>query len=203
MLFKIPPSMKRLSYFHGVSLYPQIGGRTDNMELLDLISSAADHLEHIAVSYAVSADDFLDRCGEVEFKKLRTLALTCRFNGIPSNKFSVIASQAVMRMPALEMLEVWELGLQGLQAHIFRYEKLGTARSRISWQTCSHRRLHPGISRAWKNVFAGREGCTLEMEGHRFARADIVTLSDMLPHLMLKDKNLHAFTRKRVSELTR
>ncbi|KAF5564976.1 hypothetical protein FNAPI_1860 [Fusarium napiforme] len=158
------------------------GGRTANMELLDLISQAADHLEHIAVSYAVSAEDFLDRCREGEFKKLRTLALTYRFNGIPSKKFSEIASQAVMRMPALEMLEVWELGLQGLQVHIFR--------------------LHPGISTAWKNVFAGREGYTLEMEEHRFARADIVTLSDMLPHLMLKDKILHSSTRERVSELT-
>ncbi|KAF5590045.1 regulatory CAT8 [Fusarium pseudoanthophilum] len=158
------------------------GGRTSNMELLDLISQAADHLEHIAVSYAVSADDFLDRCREVEFKKLRTLALTYRFNGIPSKKFSAIASQAVMRMPALEMLEVWELGLQGLQVHIFR--------------------LHPGISNAWKNGFAGREGYTLEIEEHRFARKDIATLSDMLPHLMLKDKILHASTRKRVSELT-
>ncbi|KAF4440858.1 hypothetical protein FACUT_3176 [Fusarium acutatum] len=155
-----------------------ICGSRANMELLDLISQAADHLEHIAVSYAISANYFFERCREVEFKQLKTLALTYHFNGIPSNKFSNIASQAVARMPALEMLEIWEFGLQGLQAHIFRLP------------TC--------VDNAWKNVFRNR---TLEVEERRFVRDEIITFSDILPHLMLKEQILHASTRKRILEL--
>ncbi|KAL7757400.1 hypothetical protein ACKLNR_011927 [Fusarium oxysporum f. sp. zingiberi] len=59
--FTLPPSVKQLSYFHGVSQYPEMNLGAPNTELLDHVSQASDHLEHIAVSYAIGA---LKVCGQ-------------------------------------------------------------------------------------------------------------------------------------------
>ncbi|PNP79379.1 hypothetical protein FNYG_07214 [Fusarium nygamai] len=199
--FKLPPSVKQLSYFYGVSRGYYLMDPTEySWESLDLISQAAGHLEHIALSYTITANDFFDVCKEVEFKQLKTLALTYRFNGIPNNELLKAASEAAWRMPALEMMEIWEFGLPGKEAHIFRYEKLGTAKSRISWLSCGHHSISPCVYNSWKDVLDGTGSYTLEEKEHRFALDDIITFSDMVSHLMLKEHVLRASTRKRVSK---
>ncbi|KAF4497987.1 Regulatory CAT8 [Fusarium agapanthi] len=102
--FKLPPSVKQLSYFHGVSQGYIMNPISANLESLDLGSQAADHLEHIALSYTITASDFFDGCKEVEFKQLKTLALTHRFFGTLDNQLLKAASEADKRMPALEMM---------------------------------------------------------------------------------------------------
>ncbi|KAF5647363.1 regulatory CAT8 [Fusarium sp. NRRL 25303] len=154
-----------------------------NLELLGLISRAADHLEHIAVSYAFSANHFVDHCKGIEFKRLKTLALTYRFNGIPHIGLLENASEAVKRMPALEMLEIWEFGLPGPQAHIFRLPD------------CIY-----GAS-AWMNKSTGGKVHVLEVVEDRFARHDVITFSDLVPHLRLKGQILRESTMKQVLEL--
>lgn len=173
-----------------------------NLELLGLISRAADHLEHIAVSYALSANHFFDHCKGIEFKQLKTLALTYRFNGIPNIRLLENASEAVKRMPALEMLEIWEFGLPGPPAHIFRYEKLGEIRGRISWQSCGNNRLPDCIYSAWKKKSTGGKAHVLEVVEDRFARNDVITFSDLVPHLMLRERILRESTMKQVLEVT-
>ncbi|CVK91273.1 uncharacterized protein FMAN_09416 [Fusarium mangiferae] len=201
--FKLPTSVKQLSYFHGVSRDYQMNIEPTNLELLGLISRAADHLEHIAVSYAFSANHFFDHCKEMEFKRLKTLALTYRFNGIPNIGLLKNASEAAKRMPALEMLEIWEFGLPGPPVHIFRYEKLGETRGRISWQSCGNHRLPDCIYSAWKKKSTGGKVYVLEVVEDRFSRHDVITFSDLVPHLRLKGQILRESTMKQVLELTK
>ncbi|KAF5662082.1 regulatory CAT8 [Fusarium denticulatum] len=99
--FKLPPSVKQLSYFYGVSRNYLMESTKTSREPLDLTSQAAGHLEHIALSYSITANDFLDDCKEVEFKQLKTLAPTHRFFGAPDTELLKAASEAAKRMPAL------------------------------------------------------------------------------------------------------
>ncbi|KAI1050293.1 hypothetical protein LB506_001903 [Fusarium annulatum] len=174
--FKLPTSVKQLSYFHGVSRGYQMNIDPTNLELLGLISRAVDHLEHIAVSYAFSANHFFDHCKGIEFKRLKTLALTYRFNGIPDIGLLKNASEAAKRMPALEMLEIWEFGLPGPPVHIFS---------------------------AWKKKSTGGKVYVLEVVEDQFARHDVITFSDLVPHLRLKGQILRESTMKQVLELTK
>jgi len=195
--------VKQFSYYHGVSRgYQNNLSATSPVPLLN-IPQSADHLEHIAVSYAFNAHEFFYYCHGVEFKRLKTLALTYRFNGIPNIELLKNASEAAKRMPMLEMLEIWEFGLPGPPAHIFRYEKLSETRGRISWQSCGNHSIPDCVYRAWKNKSTDGKVRELEVVEGRFARHDVTTFSDLVPHLMLKEKILHESTMKQVLELAK
>ncbi|WJG35578.1 uncharacterized protein FOBCDRAFT_203492 [Fusarium oxysporum Fo47] len=203
--FTLPSSVKQLSYFHSVSQYPQMNLGSPNTELLDHISQASDHLEHIAVSYAISARDFFDHCKkvEVEFKELKTLALTYHFDGISDHALLITAAEAAKRMPALEMLEIWRCEISRLgvafserEAHIFGYKKLDPGKGRITWTSSGNHRLSASVRNAWKNVLTGGQSRTLEVKEHHLPQDLRMKLTKTFPHLMLKEQILRDVSRK-------
>ncbi|PCD32701.1 hypothetical protein AU210_008944 [Fusarium oxysporum f. sp. radicis-cucumerinum] len=177
-----------------------------NTELLDHISQASDHLEHIAVSYAISARDFFDHCKkvEVEFKELKALALTYHFDGISDHALLITAAEAAKRMPALEMLEIWRCEISRLgvafserEAHIFGYKKLDPGKGRITWTSSGNHRLSASVRNAWKNVLTGGQSRTLEVKEHHLPQDLRMKLTKTFPHLMLKEQILRDVSRKR------
>ncbi|KAF4958461.1 hypothetical protein FGADI_2383 [Fusarium gaditjirri] len=205
--FEFPRSVKQLSYFHGVSRHSQWNLSSPNTELLDHTSRAADHLEHIAVSYAISASDFFDHCKELEFKKLKTLALTYHFNGIPDEGLLKAAAEAAKRMPALEMLEIWEHEIprhtgvfSSREAHIFGYKKLGLGKGRITWKTSQYHELPVCVCDAWENVLTGGQSHALEVKEYHLPQDRVTTFTKIMPHLMLKEQILRHITRERAME---
>ncbi|TVY61379.1 hypothetical protein Focb16_v013187 [Fusarium oxysporum f. sp. cubense] len=204
--FTLPPSVKQLSYFHSVSQYPEMNLGAPNTELLDHISQASDYLEHIAVSYAISASDFFDHCkkAEVEFKELKTLALTYHFDGVSDHALLITAAEAAKRMPALEMLEIWKCEISRLggasserEAHIFGYKKLDQGKGRITWTSSGNHRLPACVRNAWKNVLTGGQSRTLEVKEHHLPQDLRMKLTKTFPHLMLKEQILRDVSRKR------
>ncbi|KAL5620903.1 hypothetical protein FOBRF1_004149 [Fusarium oxysporum] len=203
--FTLPSSVKQLSYFHGVSQYPEMNLGSPNTELLDHISQASDHLEHIAVSYAISASHFFDHCkkAEVEFKELKTLALTYHFDGVSDHELLITAAEAAKRMPALEMLEIWRCEISRLgvafserEAHIFDYKKLDPGKGRITWTSSGNHRLPACVRNAWKNVLTGGQSRTLEVKEHHLPQDLRMKLTKTFPHLMLKEQILRDVSRK-------
>ncbi|KAM0075838.1 hypothetical protein ACKRZS_012044 [Fusarium odoratissimum] len=203
--FTLPSSVKQLSYFHGVSQYPEMNLGSPNTELLDHISQASDHLEHIAVSYAISASHFFDHCkkAEVEFKELKTLALTYHFDGVSDHELLITAAEAAKRMPALEMLEIWRCEISRLgvafserEAHIFGYKKLDPGKGRITWTSSGNHRLPACVRNAWKNVLTGGQSRTLEVKEHHLPPDLRMKLTKTFPHLMLKEQILRDVSRK-------
>ncbi|KAF9771094.1 hypothetical protein IL306_011282 [Fusarium sp. DS 682] len=175
-----------------------------NTKLLDSILQARDHLEHIAVSFAFDAQDFFDHCKGTELKALKTLALTYSFNGVPHEEFLVTAAEAAKKMPALEMLEIWDYQAGTVGAHIFRYEKIDRAKSRITWQSTGDHSISKTVHEVWRDALAGgikyKDDYELEVGNIRFGYTWITNLKSLFSYLKLRKQILHESTWKQLQE---
>ncbi|KAF5570510.1 hypothetical protein FPHYL_1186 [Fusarium phyllophilum] len=161
-----------------------------NRTVLESIFNAADRLEHIAVSFAFDAQTFFDRLIETDFKALKTLALTSSFND-PSQSLLVNAAEAVKKMHALKILEIWNF--EAGQADVFRYGRLDRHQGCIAWQSTKHRKISPDVERSWKDLLSrGQSG--LDVNRSSFP-TEIESLQDLLSHLKLGERILRNFTR--------
>ncbi|KAG9499662.1 hypothetical protein J7337_008121 [Fusarium musae] len=160
-----------------------------NSTLLDSISNAADRLEHIAVSFAFDAQTLFHRLMQTDFKALKTLALTSSFSNY-SESLLVDAAEAVTKMHALQLLEIWNF--EAGQADVFRYERLDRYQGHIIWHSTEDRELSSVVVQSWKDLLrTGQSG--LEVKCSSFP-VEMERLQDLLPHLKLGQQILRNFT---------
>ncbi|PNP79380.1 hypothetical protein FNYG_07215 [Fusarium nygamai] len=157
--------------------------------LLDSISNAADRLEHIAVSFAFDAQTLFDRLMQTDLKALKTLALTSSFSNY-SEGLLVDAAEAVTKMHALRILEIWNF--EAGQADVFRYERLDRYQGRSIWQSTEGREISSLVERSWRDLLRTRQsGFDVKCIGFPM---EIESLQDLLPHLKLGEQILRNFT---------
>ena len=125
-------------------------------------------LEHLAASFVADASYFFDACRKwTSWPKLESLALISKglqplHQPASINDFLEIIAKAVMKMPRLKIMELWNGGA-GF-AGVFRYqtsESEYTARIvwRGTWDIC----LEPRVLIAWQAVVSKRMNCKLEV----------------------------------------
>ncbi|KAF5581835.1 hypothetical protein FPCIR_9943 [Fusarium pseudocircinatum] len=190
----VPDSTKRLTYFEEFHTpYHQRCGEMvlprPSSTLLKSISGAADRLEHIAVSFTFDAQTLFDRFMQTDFKALKTLALTSSFSNY-SESLLVDAAEAVTKMQALQILEIWNF--EAGQADVFRYERLDRYQGRIIWQSTEGREISSLVERSWRDLLrTGQSGFDVKCSGFPM---EIERLQDLLPHLKLGEQILRNFT---------
>ncbi|KAI1050298.1 hypothetical protein LB506_001904 [Fusarium annulatum] len=197
----VPESTKRLAYFEEYlpPYYHWAGGMVIprlNRTVLESVFHAADRLEHIAVSFAFDAQTFFDELILPKFKVLKTLALTSSFSDTlndTSESLLVNAAEGVKKMPALRILEIWNLN-KYRQADVFRYERLDRRNGQLTWQSTQDRRISSHVKKGWKDLL-GRFPSVLDVKCSQFPM-EMESLRDILPYLKLREQILRGFTER-------
>lgn len=197
----VPESTKRLAYFEEYlpPYYHWAGGMVIprlNRTVLESVFHAADRLEHIAVSFSFDAQIFFDELIQSKFDVLKTLALTSYFSDTlndTSESLLVNAAEGVKKMPALTILEIWNLN-KYRQADVFRYERLDRRNGQLTWQSTQDRRISSGVQKGWKDLL-GRFPSVLDVKCSKFPM-EMESLRDILPYLKLREQILRDFTER-------
>ncbi|KAI0010556.1 hypothetical protein F4779DRAFT_627122 [Xylariaceae sp. FL0662B] len=120
-------------------------------------------LEHLSASFMVDASYFLDaRVPSWKWPNLTSLVLTSRLltpnrNPVEINNMLQAAAAAAMKMPKLEIIEIWN-GQEGLAA-LFRYQSIGGGQPAIiTWRGTWELALQSPVIRAWEAVALKRRG---------------------------------------------
>lgn len=172
------------------------------------------HLEHLAASFTVSAENFLlyhwpERASLTDvglaemlhWPHLETLALTSVLLASPTaaasplvlNELFEAASLAARDMPRLRTMELWH-GSGDEHGCFFRFHHDGEARSaELIWSASWQLHIAPRVVRSWRETVRQRAGevCQvhvrvdeMEMDGTRFP-------ASVLRQLILKDRIVH------------
>jgi hypothetical protein len=88
-------------------------------------------------------------------------------------------------------------------AHIFRYQTLGRAKGRITWQSSGRHRLSGLVYNAWENVLTGDLDFTggnyvLEESKLQLHEGWVTNIGVLCLHLRLKEQIMRASTRQMI-----
>lgn len=166
------------------------------------VMAASRRLENVAVSFLIDARDFFEpfssgpsrRKGRAEWKHLESLALTSSVLTSGSdgavNELLQAAAAAVMKMPKLQTLELWDRRCG--EAAVFRYKAVDR-RATISWKGTWDLELTKDTLKAWDDVVMrrGNGKHELQVEAGGFPEEDMKERGFVFKHLELKDRILH------------
>lgn len=166
------------------------------------VIAASRRLENVAVSFLVDAKDFfqpfwpgtLPPKPKVGWNRLQSLALTSSVltsgSDAAVNELLQAAARAAMRMPKLQVLELWDR--RGEEAAVFRYKTMDR-RSVISWRGTWKVEIHGATLKAWKAVVLRHGGQVheLDVDVGTFPEEDVKERGFVFRHLELRDRILH------------
>jgi hypothetical protein len=157
-------------------------------------------VEHIAISFALDAHGFFAPGSQVEYKELKTLALTSEImisrTDDSINALLCSAAEAAKMMPKLETLEIWYY--RSGHAGTFTYQRLGRYNSSTSWKCSWYFRMSKETEVAWRGVVSG-EGAAFSVYHAALDSDQLSRLGAIYPHLALRERILHDMTWKDVA----
>ena len=123
------------------------------------LAEASLDLEHLSASFIVDARDFFEAIHSTwVWSKLLSLVLTSRLL-VPGGSLTKISSMlqaaaaAVMKMPRLNTMELWNCGKR--MACVFRFQAyLGHSSAAITWRGNWNLMLEPHVIQSWQAVAA-------------------------------------------------
>ncbi|KAM5347328.1 hypothetical protein ACJ41O_010333 [Fusarium nematophilum] len=152
------------------------------------------HLEHLSISFAIDAQHFFSRTRQLDWKGLKTMALTSdillsRSNAMVNELLECVAEVA-KKMPKLQILEIWHCKTG--EAGIFRYEKLDRS-STVTWQGTWSFDMSRLVEEAWREVFTDPVGGLYQLgtEAICLVPEEIAGVGSVSPYLKLKKHILH------------
>ncbi|KPA38657.1 hypothetical protein FLAG1_08496 [Fusarium langsethiae] len=207
--FKLPQSVKDLSFYEEnntrtTAQYKQYVVEP-NFNVIKALVEKSDHLENIAVSFAFEAATLFTPRFAIEFKELKTLALTSQVlvshTDDSINDLLCLVAKAAKRMPKLDTLELWyskkfyrELPRsRPYRVAIFTYQKLGRYNSCISWKSTGSFKMSEETQEQWKDV-VDVEGARLFKEHLVLDPGQMFSVGAVHDHLALRDRILHDIT---------
>lgn len=167
-------SLKRLTIFddsdkifrHNHGWLKKTRFRPDRDLTLTLME-ASQHLQQLSLSFIVDASDFFRLCRPSDtehpnpglfqpahnWQHLTSLTLTSKVLKTPShspvNDLLLAAAMAAMKVPKLELMEIWNA--KDRKAGIFRYDATA-AFTKITWQCTADLSLSKDVQMAWGKV---------------------------------------------------
>ncbi|RGP67333.1 hypothetical protein FSPOR_6093 [Fusarium sporotrichioides] len=208
--FKLPRSVKDLSFYEENNTRYHYGFEIvdvvePNFNVIKALVEKSDHLENIAVSFAFEAATLFTPQFAIEFKELKTLALTSQVlvshTDDSINDLLCLVAKAAKRMPKLDILELWYFKKfyresprsRPSRVAIFTYQKLARYNSCISWKSTWSFKMSEETQEQWKDV--------VDVEGARLSKEHLVLDPDQMfsvgavhDHLALRDRILHDIT---------
>ena len=131
--------------------------RTADVAISTALAEASLNLEHLSASFIVDARDFFHAIHSTwVWSKLLSLVLTSRLlvpseSHVEINGILQAAAAAVMKMPRLNAMELWNGGKGS--ACVFRYQAYRGHRSAaITWRGNWSLPLEPRVIRSWQAV---------------------------------------------------
>ncbi|KAI9158023.1 hypothetical protein HJFPF1_06008 [Paramyrothecium foliicola] len=159
--YELPPSLRHFGFYEEFHTdYHQHRRKTrkrrSNTRLLNAIVKASHHLEHLAISFAIDAKNFLATILELEvgWGSLVTIALTSdvlvSYYSTKVNDTLERVAETVKKMPHLKTLELWYYNSG--KAGIFRYERIDRS-CNITWQGTWIFHMSERVKETWGEVF--------------------------------------------------
>lgn len=156
-----------------------------------MVALASLQLEHLAASFLVDARHFFAMEPSWKWPNLTSLVLTSKILRFDENPVQIgamlhAAAAAAMRMPQLEIMEIWN-GRMGLAA-VFQYQTLRNVRqATITWRATWELTMEPLLIQAWEAVVHHRydDNWSLGIVQERLDTAAIKSHGDAIPCLRL------------------
>ncbi|KAK8017858.1 hypothetical protein PG993_014184 [Apiospora rasikravindrae] len=188
-------SLKKLVIFENFNQrYPYPGGRNSVRSSHPASSwnlvMVSRRLEHLAASFVVDASHFFDlKSPKKTWPRLTSLVLTSNLltpgtSSVETGAMLQAAAAAAMRMPKLEMMEIWN-GRKGLAA-LFQYQAPRDIRpATITWRGTWELAMKPAVIQAWEAVVHLCGGWRLYLVREQVDEAVIKSHADAIHHLKL------------------
>lgn len=181
LLSHLPPRLRVMSLFEDFNEdYPHaFQNLTPGFPLLDAeivrtpdpsvgaaLAQASLGLEKLSSAFNVDAESFFQAVQPSwTWDRLETLVLTSRLLSLSNHNQSAVtsmlcnASVAALRMPKLQVLEIWS-GYRHI-ACLFRYHP-----GSVLWKSTNHLTFEPQALHAWETVALTKTGVKLRVDNH-------------------------------------
>ncbi|RMJ11709.1 hypothetical protein CDV36_008670 [Fusarium kuroshium] len=204
----LPTSVKTLSlYGDTVDIFHEWSSKeVITVDLANYLRNYGRHLENISISFLIDAKDFFRPFWTTQsgcttsWENLKTLSLTCRaFKSHSTHRINGLlcaAANAAMKMPKLQLLELWD-GTRG-RTSVFRYRVADTTVVEVTWLSTHILDIDQKVIDAWTHVAMaqGRPDIrvsTLELDPDKIHSAGAV-----LQSLNLREQILHPVSEYRI-----
>ncbi|KAJ4393026.1 hypothetical protein N0V93_002232 [Gnomoniopsis smithogilvyi] len=206
----LPPSLESLHLFedfdhtiHGPRSLEE--PRPSHILVLKALAISVPSLRHLSVSFLSDANECLNMSATI-FPNLESVALTSQHHLGPTspglNDLLYKAATAAMRMPHLQIMEIWNCG-KGCAA-IFRYESTGTSTttaSMLTWR-CSWRGMNSlvgsSVIEKWREVAHANVDRRLTFEVDPLPEGSYLHYGAVLHQLKLRNSILHGTSEMQV-----
>lgn len=207
---KLPSTLESLHIFEDFNVAIHGSTHSDTsalsgIQVLKGLASSVPNLKHLSVSFLSDAID----CFEVSvgtFPRLESIACTSQSylqrNPVLVNKLLYKAAKAAMRMPELQIMEVWNC--EDGYADILRYESTGTAESsacRLTWRSswCNMKSMViKCVVEAWEKVASTNASRLLIVEMDPLPHASYTEYGAVIHHLKLRNSILNPISAMQV-----
>lgn len=177
--------------------------RIPSSDLTRVIASASRKLEHLSASFIVDASYFFSCELSWEWSRLTSLALTSLLLA-PNTRTAKVdnmllaAAEAVMKMPNLEVMEIWN-GREDL-AMLFRYQLNagGGQPAIITWRGIWEFALRPAVVQAWEAVSLKRHGHGIVLSEELLGGVTIKSHADAIYHLSLLNQVIRPISLRQI-----
>ncbi|RSL47895.1 hypothetical protein CEP53_009756 [Fusarium sp. AF-6] len=156
-------------------------------------------VENMSISFLIDAEEFFlpfwtTQSGwTTSWENLKTLSLTCQaFRSYSTHRINGVlcaAANAAMKMPKLQLLELWD-GVEG-KASVFRYRLVDTTVVEVTWASTHILDVDPEVIDAWTSVAMAQERPDIRVSTFKIDPDKIHSAGAVLRYLRLREQILH------------
>ncbi|KAJ4187596.1 hypothetical protein NW755_007089 [Fusarium falciforme] len=207
-ILDLPTSVKTLSlYGDTANIFHEWSSRdVMTIGLAKQLRNYGRHLESISISCLIDAKDFFQpfwtsrtEC-TTTWENFKTLSLTSQILKSSSrsrvNGLLCAAANTAMKMPKLQLLELWN-GDEGM-AFVFRYRVKDTV-TEITWLSTHIPKVDQKVINAWTSVAVAQGRPDVRVSIGKLDPDKIISTGTVLRYLYLREQILHAVSAYRIA----
>ncbi|RSM02776.1 hypothetical protein CDV31_010815 [Fusarium ambrosium] len=205
---ELPLSVKTLS-LHGDTVNTFHRWASKEVMTIDLakyLRNYGRHLENMSISFLIDAKDFFQPFWTTQsgcttsWENLKTLSLTCQaFKSHSTHRINRVlcaAANAAMKMPKLQLLELWD-GTRG-RASVFRYRVVDTTVVEVTWLSTHILDIDQKVIDAWTSVALAQGRPDVRVSTFKLDPDKIHSAGAVLQSLHLREQILHPVSEYRI-----
>ncbi|KAI8689663.1 hypothetical protein NCS56_00230000 [Fusarium sp. Ph1] len=207
-ILDLPMSVKTLSLYGDIAniFHEWSSKEVITIGLAKHLRNYGRHLENISVLFLIDAKDFFQPFWTLRtecvttWENLKTLSLTSWILKSSSrsrvNGFLCAAANAAMKMPKLQLLELWS-GDKGI-ASVFRYRVKDTV-TEVTWLSTHITKVGQKVINAWTSVAVAEGRPDVRVSIDKLDPDKIISAGTVLRHLYLREQILHPISGYRIA----